>query len=79
MPQPRKCQISLIDMPYFMNNIPVIHFFEASWSRSNLYPVNEWVGRCKSPALLGESAALACMAHVELNPIRGEMEKTPET
>jgi hypothetical protein len=30
MPQSRKTQISLIDTPYFMNNIPVIHFFEAS-------------------------------------------------
>jgi len=36
MLQPRKCQVSLIDMPYFMNNIPVIHLLEASWSGSNL-------------------------------------------
>jgi len=40
MPQSRKSQVSLIDRPYFMNNIPVIHFFEASWSCSNLFPKN---------------------------------------
>jgi hypothetical protein len=30
MPQHRKSQVSLIDTPYSMNNIPVIHFLEAS-------------------------------------------------
>ncbi|GAC24746.1 hypothetical protein GMES_2451 [Paraglaciecola mesophila KMM 241] len=30
MPQPRKSQISLIDTPYFIHNIHVVHFFEAS-------------------------------------------------
>jgi hypothetical protein len=29
MLQPRFSQISLVDTPYFMNNIPVIRFFEA--------------------------------------------------
>jgi len=40
MPQSRATQVSLVDTPYFMNNIPVIHFFEASWSCSNLFPKN---------------------------------------
>lgn len=66
----------LIDLSWFMKELN-----EPIARRANLEDEctgHFWEGRFKSQALLDEAALIACMAYVDLNPVRSGISDTPE-